>query len=389
MRKFIIFLIILVLAVFAGVKIAQDPGYALFVYKQWMVELPLWLAGVILLIVFSLFYCLMHGASGLRLWFNRVRFWAQSRQVGKSYHALCLGLIDFMEGKYKNAERQLTHRAKESDTALVNYLMAAKAAHHNHEYKRRDQYLALAKKSNLSASLALEITQAQLQMDQKQFVQAQLLLKVLHKKAPKQIKVLTLLISVSVELCDWSLVSENLEKAKKLRCFSIEKYKAIEFSMHHYFLSESNAGHLKARWKAVPKELCRNEKFILIYAQKLVEHKQDDEAQVVVVNALRHEFSAALIKLYVKIEGDSKKQFKQATHWLKQYPNQAPLLAVLAQLAVREKVWGQARLYFEQSLAQAMNANVCCQFAEFLARQNELQSALHYYKLGCDALKKL
>lgn len=387
MRKFIIFLIILVFAVFVGVKIAQDPGYALFVYKQWMIELPLWLAAVILLLVFGLFYCLMHGASGLRLWFNRVRFWAKSRQVGKSYHALCLGLIDFLEGKYKSAERQLSHRAKESDTALINYLMAAKAAHHSHEYKRRDHYLALAKKSNLSASVALEITQAQLQIDQKQFVQAQLLLKELHEKLPKQVKVLTLLVNLSVELSDWSLVNDLLEKAKKLHCFSAEEYKKISFAMHQHFLNDSAGDNLKACWKAAPKELCRDKKFILLYAQKLVEYQKNDEAQAMLVSALRHEFSAPLVQLYASIEGDSKKQFKQAMHWLKQYPDQAALLVVLAHLAIREKLWGQARLYFEQSLAQTMSAKVCCQFAEFLASQNEPQSALHYYKLGFDALK--
>ena len=46
MKRLIIYLIILVAAVWLGLKIAEDPGYALFAYQRWTVEMPLWLAAL-------------------------------------------------------------------------------------------------------------------------------------------------------------------------------------------------------------------------------------------------------------------------------------------------------------------------------------------------------
>ena len=382
MRKFIVFVLILLASVIFGVKIAQDPGYALFVYRQWMVELPLWLAIVIFFIFFALFYCFMNGLSALHLWFNRVKFWSRSRQIGKSYHALCLGVIDSLEGKYKSAERHLTYRAEESDTALVNYLLAASAAHEQGEYKKRDHYFELAEKSNLKASVALGITQAQLKIKQKQFLAAQVLLKRLYEKSPKQYRVLELLLEASVQLGDWSLIKTLLPKIKKLPCYSVEKYHALLQQMYAHELNNQSESGLINYWDAMPKAFRKQEDLIVIYVNRLTAMDNLDQAQAVLQTALRHEFSAKLVSLYAEIKGDSHKQYKQVCQWQKSHSSEPALHAALANLALREKLWGQAREHFEQSLKLEKNAKVYCQFAEFLASQGEIQTALHYYKLA-------
>lgn len=59
------FLIILfVAAIFFGVQIIQDPGYALFVYHDWSIQMPLWIALLFFFLLFFLFYFL------IKLFFN-------------------------------------------------------------------------------------------------------------------------------------------------------------------------------------------------------------------------------------------------------------------------------------------------------------------------------
>lgn len=59
MRRFFIFLLVLTLSVWVGVKITVDPGYILITWHQLALEMPLWLFILILLIGFILIYYLI------------------------------------------------------------------------------------------------------------------------------------------------------------------------------------------------------------------------------------------------------------------------------------------------------------------------------------------
>ena len=52
--KWLFFIIIFIAAIAFGFEMVQDPGYALFVYHGWMVQMPLWFA--LLIVVLLLFF---------------------------------------------------------------------------------------------------------------------------------------------------------------------------------------------------------------------------------------------------------------------------------------------------------------------------------------------
>lgn len=56
MYRFFIFLLVLALSVWIGVKLTFDPGYALITWHQLSIEMPLWLFILILILTFILFY---------------------------------------------------------------------------------------------------------------------------------------------------------------------------------------------------------------------------------------------------------------------------------------------------------------------------------------------
>lgn len=59
MYRFFIFLLVLALAVWIGVKITFDPGYVLVTWHQFSLEMPLWLLILILIVGFILIYYLI------------------------------------------------------------------------------------------------------------------------------------------------------------------------------------------------------------------------------------------------------------------------------------------------------------------------------------------
>ena len=78
MKRLISLLLLLEISTWLGLQIAKDPGYALFSYRLWTVEMPLWSVLIILIVTFTLFYALLRlishtGAIGRRLRAWRLR----------------------------------------------------------------------------------------------------------------------------------------------------------------------------------------------------------------------------------------------------------------------------------------------------------------------------
>lgn len=79
--RILLLLIIFLAAVFVGFEIINSPGYALFVYQDWMVQMPLWLAVLFLFLLLAIvhfvtrfFYHVVFLKKSLRLWRLERRF---------------------------------------------------------------------------------------------------------------------------------------------------------------------------------------------------------------------------------------------------------------------------------------------------------------------------
>ncbi len=73
--KWLFFIVLFIAAVFFGVEIMKDPGYALFVYHGWSVQMPLWLALLLFLFLFFCVYVCARLFCRLMLWKYSLKFW--------------------------------------------------------------------------------------------------------------------------------------------------------------------------------------------------------------------------------------------------------------------------------------------------------------------------
>ncbi|MES9926703.1 MAG: heme biosynthesis HemY N-terminal domain-containing protein, partial [Candidatus Thiodiazotropha sp. 6PDIVS] len=193
MRTLIASFIALLGAVMLSLWVKQDNGYVLIGYGHWTIEGSLALFALAVVALFLLMYATIRSLTHVWSMPDRIAGWRQKRRVVRAQQALTRGLVELAEGRWKVAERHLTRFATQSETPLLNYLAAARAAQLQGEHERRDDYLHMAHESMPSADVAVGLTQAELQLAHQQYEQALATLMHVRTLSPKHSYVMTLL----------------------------------------------------------------------------------------------------------------------------------------------------------------------------------------------------
>src|SRR5262245_58273880 len=141
MKRLLLFVIVLVISVFIGLKIKTDPGYLLLAHGKWTIEMPLWFGIIVIILIFLLLYWLFRFICAVFAVASRIKHWYERRNINKAHQQTNYGLIALTEGNWARAEKKLSQAADHSDTPLINYLAAARAAQEQGAFERRDSYL--------------------------------------------------------------------------------------------------------------------------------------------------------------------------------------------------------------------------------------------------------
>jgi uncharacterized protein HemY len=81
MKRLLIIVIFLSIAIFLGTRIAADPGYVLVARSHWTMEMPLWLAILLLMLLFFLGCGVIRALSGIFHLPKRLRLWLKQRRI--------------------------------------------------------------------------------------------------------------------------------------------------------------------------------------------------------------------------------------------------------------------------------------------------------------------
>ena len=384
-RWFIASLIVLLASVGLVMLMEYDPGYVLISYGHWTLESTLWVGIAALLLVVYLLYKLfglIRSSSSLRHWFSGRRYRRSQEQTTR-------GLIAFIEGNWQTSERLLTKAAAKSETPLVNYLVAARASHALGDEAQTKQFLKLADQSTSGAGIAVDLTQAELQLRSGHLEQSLATLKRVRRNASKHPYVLRLLKSVYLGLKDWSELLALLPELKKFQVVSEQELQSLELQASENSLTaaarlpKNPVGELEKVWQSLPKTAQRHSGVVAAYARELVALGQAGRAEKVIRAQLKRDWVPALVELYGRVEGeDVSKQLIYAEDWLKERNNDAALLLCLGRLSLRNALWGKAREYFESSRKLENSSEVCAELGRLLAHLGEHQKSNDYYEQG-------
>ncbi|MDA1106847.1 MAG: heme biosynthesis protein HemY [Proteobacteria bacterium] len=390
MKLLVTIVLVLLLSVLLALVAQTDPGYVLLSRGHWSAEITLVTFVVLLLVAFLLLYFMIRFV--IQAWRlpEHIRALRRERRRVKARNALTRGLIQLEEGAWREAEGTLLKYAEHSDTPLLNYLAAARAAQRLGAHERRDDHLRLAHASTPQADVAVGLVQAELQLSHQQLEQALATLNRLYDLAPKHAYVLRLLMQLSVALGDWGQLVKLIPELRKRAVISAHEADELEIKTHGAVLEmaarapDNNAVRLV--WAQVPKALQSHPRLVLQYAQCLRKQGREDDAEALLYRTLRREWSDDLVHLYGLVQAaDATEQLARAEGWLAGHGNDPMLLLTLGRLCMCHRLWGKARTYLEGSLNLAARAETYQTLGSLHEQLGEQSAALDCYRRGLQA----
>ena len=390
-RRILVWLILIVcisitVAIFWRSGIS-DYGYVLITNGEWTFENTLSRSVLIALIPALLLYATVRIL--LSTW-RLPRLWGEYRHKRKAERArknIIHGLIELTEGHWQKAERVLLQDIDNSETPLLNYLLAARAAQQQDADDRRDQYLKQAHTVTPEADIAIGLTQAELQLAHEQTEQALASLSRLRELAPKHPYVLKLLSRLYTQLNEWEKLTALLPELRKQRIVSGDKLLRLERKVYtewlRYVVANKTKYDLEEQWKSLPKRYRDDQEIFRVYVQCLRSTQQDLTAERVLRGFLNKQWDEDLVRYYGELStANTRQQLDQAEAWLKQHPHSAMLLLALARLSARLKLWGKAKGYYEASIGIQPSVAAYAELAGLVETLEEHATAHEYYRKG-------
>ena len=387
MKYLFSFLAIIFIAVSAGLIANEDSGYVLFGRGYTTLEMSLSLFLILLLFSYISGYLLVRFI--FRTWTmpEQLKNWRYAQQTKKARKTSLQGLINLSQGQWKKAERLLTRAVKNSDMPLLNYLSAAKAAQKQNSPERRDHYLALAHKSMPEADFSVKLTQAELQFAHGQHEQALATLVHLHRLSPKHPHIMVLLSRLYQQLKSWDDLRKLLPQLRKHNVIPEKQLLKLEHETYVELIQQTNWNStddkLQQLWQNISRDLKKDAHLIEIYCNTLIQLKKDDEAELIIRNALRKEWQANLVKQYGLIKSSQlEKQLTFAESLSKDHDNHPLLLLTLGRLCMYNDLWGKARAYLEASIGNKELPETYKELGLLMEYLNEPGLAAEYFKKG-------
>ncbi len=334
--------------------IKEQRGFVLIAWDNHTLEMRLWIAAILILILILTVFLL----SGLFFWLKRsgksLSLWSQSRGSRKARSQTLTGIIALAEGHWDRAELLFNKAIEKSDSPLINYLLAAKAAQEQQNFPQRDEYLKQASEFEPEASIAVSVTQAELQYEGGQYEQALATVSQLWEQSKRHPYVLKLLAKCYFQLKDWSNLYSTLPQIKKTQVFSKEEFTQLEHQCITQLLiieAAQGAEKLQQLWQTLTSEYKKRTEFVLIFAQLLVELGVHAEAEASIRQALKRKYHRKLIYWYGRAAGrDSQTQLHFAESFKAEGRADWELYFALGQLSYHNELWGKARDYLMQSI---------------------------------------
>ncbi|MBA2655252.1 MAG: tetratricopeptide repeat protein [Gammaproteobacteria bacterium] len=390
MKKLIFYFLLILGAVWLGSTIYAHPGYIIVLYKQWAIETSTWFLVLTFLLVFFLLHLLLNLLRNTVHLPSRIEHWWHKYQDRKGIKRLNKGYVELLRGKWTKAETYLLKSTKNKGLSFVSYALAAQAADEQHSAEKRDRYLLQAKQKDQKNGYVADIIRAQFLLKNNYPEQALTLLLNIKEQHSKDPYLLMLQAESYLQLKDWSHLQLLLKELKKNKVFAPEKYLEIEKQAYLHSLQDQyfvEFPQVQLLWNRMPKYLRHDTDVIIAYANQLNRWNRTSEAEKLIRQELKTNFTGKLMEYYVTTRPeDPVKQLAIGEKYLKQHSEDAASLRAMGTLCLRNRLWGQARDYFEHSLRIQPVSKVYSSLGLVYEKLGENERALNYYRKGLNTV---
>ena len=383
---FIFFLIIFTASVFFAM---QQPGFVNFSYgdSEYTINLVHFVIGLfILLPLLYIFFKI------LGLIFNAPKMInnsAAKRRQNKAAQDTQKGLSKYTQGDYTQSEKLLSSAAKNSSSADINYIWAARSAHMRGDHTQRDAHIAAAKEINPADSSALDVLRAELLLDQQMPEQALASLNQHNDAVRTNPKVASLFASAYEQLGDWKNLADLIPQLKASKNFDAQTYQHIEKQTLKGLFSDNqnspdiNKVGLEEIGSKYKDAIASDKELTLDYVSALRKQGKHDIAENAVAKALDKHWCSKLVREYGLIDLKKPSEaLKKAEQWADQHTNDENLYLTLGRICNKAQLWGKAKTYFESSLSRKPLAETYAELAALHEQLDEMDDAHKCAKKG-------
>lgn len=386
MKFLLTLLLALLFAAGIGAFAVNDSGYILITVADWTVQTSVVLFVTALVLLFAALYLCLRGLFRLLNLPTDMKRWRSNRQQQLSSKYLTQGLLALVEGRWKDAEKDLIKGANYSEAPLINYLCAARAAQRLGHIEHRDHYLRLAQAQS-GTKAAIGLTRAELQISQQQNELALATLNRLQEDKSGQNQVKLMLLETYTRLKAWKDVLKILPDIERHKLLPRESILARELEAWAGLLREAgeaiDKNTLEQTWQDIPKKLRREFYLLEVYTLEKLRFADAADCEPLLRKALKQRWDSELVRLYGLVQGtEPAGQLNFAESLLGSHARDPDLLLSLGRLSMRNGLWGKAESYLKESIQIRPVPETYRELAILLEKQGDYAAAASYYQQG-------
>lgn len=376
-------LLILALAVGLVLAIQANIGYVLIIYPPYRIDFSLNFLVLATIAAFAGAYALVRIAVHTLRLPAYVRRFKHLRRKEKARHVTDEARLAFAEARYPRAERLAAEALTLDESLGANALLAARAAHEQRAFDRRDDYLRRAEKLAPHETVARLMTEAELLIDERRAQDALPVLAKLKDAAGKHTGVLRLELRLQQIMKNWDQVLATLAQLEKRDAIEPTQAQQIRANAHIENIRRRahDAESLKTYWDKLSGKERASTKIAATAARFFLALGGTREARDIIETSLDAEWDSTLAELYGQCyDKDVVKQIERAEKWLQVHPRDPHLLLALGRLCARQELWGKSQSYIEASLSVESTREAHLALAQLLEKMNKADEACKHYR---------
>jgi HemY protein len=379
MRGLFLFLLLILGAAAALAFLMQlDSGYVLIDFHGTSIETTVWVALLILVVGFMVFYYAGRALLLASDLVTRLRGKAPRRSLFGGWHlsrgnVTARGMLALQEGRWKQALRLLSRGARGAQSPYLNHILSARAAMALDDTELADGFLQLAADTP-GAAPAVAIARAEAQLAAGNHRAALHMLESYSIDPATYPTAMRVTLQALEPLREWARIASLMPQARRMQVMPVAELDAREENALRGLLplAGEQSKALRATWGAASEEVRNKPSMIAEYARQLSRAGAGEDALALLGATMKKQWDGALIHAYGLVDGgDPQRQLRTAESHLDSHGNDPQLLLALGRIALRNRLWGKARDYFERSLARNPSAECCAELARLCTNLGE------------------
>lgn len=365
-------------------------GYIVLVYPPWRVEISLLLSVLALTAAFGVAYLAVRLVGHTLALPAQVRAFRERRQRERAQSALASALQCYFEGRFARAEKEAGLAWEAGAAPGIAALIAARAAHQMRELERRDQWLERAESAGESLRAARLLTQAELALDERDFIGARDALRSMHGTGPRHIATARMQLRAERGAQNWVEVlrlASLLAKRGALPPAIAEEHR-VQAYLELLARESGDRGALEARLRRIPSSDLALPRVAAAAARRAAALGEAALARDLIERGLGAEWNPALVALYGEIEkldalkrrDEARARIERGERWLREHAEDPQLLATLGRLCVAAELWGKAQNYLEASLSFGASRAAHLELARLAEREGRAAEAQKHFR---------